>query len=161
MMDWGGVLLTTMKGFDMSMAGVGFTIFSAAMLIMRLTGDWAVTKLGGKVITVGGGFIACGGFLLLVFAPINILLYLGFFLIGIGSANIVPVFFSMMGKQKEMPVAQAVSSVSTMGYMGILAGPAAIGFVANSTSLYVSFLMLAALVFVQAMLSRYVYSKVL
>ncbi len=161
MMDWGGVLLTTMKGFDMSMAGVGFTIFSAAMLLMRLTGDWAVNKLGGKAVTVGGGLVACCGFLLLVFAPINVLLYLGFFLIGIGSANIVPVFFSMMGKQKEMPVAQAVSSVSTMGYMGILAGPAAIGFVANATSLYVSFLMLAGLVFIQAMLSRYVYSKVL
>lgn len=161
MMDWGGVLLVTLKGMDMSMAGIGFTIFSAAMLLMRLSGDWIVGKLGGKIVTFGGALLACAGILLLVFAPYNWLLYSGFFLVGIGSANIVPVFFSMMGRQKEMPINQAVSAVSTLGYLGILAGPAVIGFVANISSLYVSFLLLAVLLLLQAILSRYVYSKVL
>ena len=161
MMDWGGVLLVTLKGMDMSMAGIGFTIFSAAMLLMRLSGDWIVNKLGGKLVTFGGALLACVGILLLVFAPYNWLLYAGFFLVGIGSANIVPVFFSMMGRQKEMPINQAVSAVSTLGYLGILAGPAVIGFVANISSLYVSFLLLAVLLLLQAILSRYVYSKVL
>ena len=161
MMDWGGVLLVTLKGMDMSMAGVGFTIFSAAMLLMRLAGDWTVNKLGGQLVTCGGALLACFGILLLVFAPYDWLLYSGFFLVGIGSANIVPVFFSMMGRQKEMPINQAVSAVSTLGYLGILMGPAVIGFVANSTSLYVSFLLLAVLLCLQAGLAKYVYSKVL
>ena len=161
MMDWGGVLLVTLKGMDMSMAGVGFTVFSAAMLLMRLSGDWIVGRLGGKLVTCGGALLACAGILLLVFAPYNWLLYSGFFLVGIGSANIVPVFFSMMGRQKEMPINQAVSAVSTLGYLGILAGPAVIGFVANITSLYVSFLLLAVLLLLQAGLARHVYRKVL
>lgn len=160
-MDWGGVFLTTVKHFDMSMAGVGFTLFSAAMLIMRLAGDLAVNKLGGPAVTVGGGLLACAGFVLLIAAPAPWLLYAGFFIIGIGSANIVPVFYSLMGRQKVMPLSQAVSAVSTMGYLGILMGPAAIGFVARSTSLYVSFGILGFLAFSQAVIARYVYSKVL
>lgn len=45
-MDWGGVFLTTVRHFDMSLAGTAFTVFSAAMLTMRLFGDWTVQKLG-------------------------------------------------------------------------------------------------------------------
>ena len=45
-MDWGGVFLTTVRHFDMALAGTGFTVFSAAMLTMRLLGDWTVQKLG-------------------------------------------------------------------------------------------------------------------
>lgn len=155
-MDWGGVFLTSVKHFDMNMAGIGFTVFSAAMLIMRLTGDWAVNRLGGGVVTIGGAVLAGAGFVLLIVAPVAWLLYLGFFIIGIGSANIVPVFYSLMGKQKVMPVNQAVSAVSTLGYLGILMGPAVIGFVANSTSLYVSFGLLGALAFSQAVIAKYV-----
>lgn len=155
-MDWGGVFLTSVKHFDMSMAGVGFTVFSAAMLIMRLTGDWVVNRLGGGVVTIGGAVLAGAGFVLLIAAPVAWLLYVGFFIIGIGSANIVPVFYSLMGKQKVMPVNQAVSAVSTLGYLGILMGPAVIGFVANSTSLYVSFGLLGALAFSQAVIATYV-----
>ena len=155
-MDWGGVFLTSVKHFDMNMAGIGFTVFSAAMLIMRLTGDWAVNRLGGGVVTIGGAVLAGAGFVLLIVAPVAWLLYLGFFIIGIGSANIVPVFYSLMGKQKVMPVNQAVSAVSTLGYLGILMGPAVIGVVANSTSLYVSFGLLGALAFSQAVIATYV-----
>ena len=155
-MDWSGVFLTSVKQFDMSMAGVGFTVFSAAMLIMRLAGDWTVNRLGAPVVTIGGGLLACAGFVLLMWAPAAWLLYAGFFIIGIGSANIVPVFYSLMGRQKVMPLNQAVSAASTMGYLGILMGPALIGFVADSTNLYVSFGMLGALAFSQAVIAKYV-----
>ena len=155
-MDWSGVFLTSVKQFDMSMAGVGFTVFSAAMLIMRLAGDWTVNRLGAPVVTIGGGLLACAGFVLLIWAPAAWLLYAGFFIIGIGSANIVPVFYSLMGRQKVMPLNQAVSAASTMGYLGILMGPALIGFVADSTNLYVSFGLLGALAFSQAVIAKYV-----
>lgn len=53
-MDWGGVFLTTVRGFDLSMAGTGFTVFSAAMLTMRLVGDWVVQRIGQKRVVLGG-----------------------------------------------------------------------------------------------------------
>lgn len=160
-MDWSGVFLTTVRNFDMSLAGTGFTFFSAAMLIMRLLGDVTVQKLGQKNVVLGGSLLAFLGFLLVIFAPSSLLLYAGFFAIGIGSANIVPVFFSLLGKQNDMPISMAVPAVSTLGYLGILMGPAAIGFLAHQTSLYAAFGLLAALVAVQALIAAYVYKKVL
>ncbi len=160
-MDWGGVFLTTLKNMDISMAGTGFAVFSAAMLTMRLTGDWLVQHFGGKVIVLGGAFLSIAGFLFVIFSPWQPLLYVGFFAIGIGSANIVPIFYSLLGKQKVMPINMAVSAVSTLGYLGILMGPAVIGFVAHHTSLYLSFGLLAGLVAVQLMIASYVYRSIL
>ena len=160
-MDWSGVFLTTVRGFDMSLAGTGFTVFSAAMLTMRLVGDRLVQKMGQKVVILGGSVLAFAGFLAVIFASQAWLLYAGFFAIGVGSANIVPVFFSLLGKQQDMPIGLAVPAVSTLGYLGILMGPAAIGALAHATSLYAAFGLLAGLVALQFVIARYVYQKIL
>ena len=160
-MDWGGVFLTTVRHFDMSLAGTAFTVFSAAMLTMRLFGDWTVQKLGQERVVIGGSLLAVAGFLLVIFAAEPALLYLGFFAIGIGCANVVPVFFSLLGKQRVMPISLAVPAVSTLGYLGILMGPAVIGFIAHQTSLYTAFGLLAFLVLLQSIIAAYVYRHIL
>ena len=159
-MDWGGVYLTTVRGMDLALAGTGYSVFSAAMLMMRFLGDRVVQRIGALPVAVGGALLAFGGILLVMFAPADMLLYVGFFSIGIGSANIVPVFFSLMGRQNVMPVSAAVSAVSTMGYLGILAGPAAIGFVSSLTTLQTAFAMLAALSILQATIGFYVFKRI-
>ena len=159
-MDWGGVYLTTVRGMDLALAGTGYSVFSAAMLMMRFLGDRVVQRIGALPVAVGGALLAFGGILLVMFAPVDALLYVGFFAIGIGSANIVPVFFSLMGRQNVMPVSAAVSAVSTMGYLGILAGPAAIGFVSSLTTLQTAFAMLAALSILQATIGFYVFKRI-
>ena len=159
-MDWGGVYLTTVRGMDLALAGTGYSVFSAAMLMMRFLGDRVVQCIGALPVAVGGALLAFGGILLVMFAPADALLYGGFFSIGIGSANIVPVFFSLMGRQNVMPVSAAVSAVSTMGYLGILAGPAAIGFVSSLTTLQTAFAMLATLSILQATIGFYVFKRI-
>ena len=159
-MDWGGVYLTTVRSMDLALAGTGYSVFSAAMLTMRFLGDRVVQRIGALPVAVGGALLAFGGILLVMFAPVDALLYVGFFAIGIGSANIVPVFFSLMGRQNVMPVSAAVSAVSTMGYLGILAGPAAIGFVSSLTTLQTAFAMLAALSILQATIGFYVFKRI-
>ena len=161
MMDWGGVFLTTVRGLDIAMAGTGFAVFSSAMLIMRLSGDWLVRRLGAQLIVLGGSLLAAAGFLFIIFAPGIMLLYTGFFFIGVGLANIVPTFYSMLGRQQIMPLNMAVSAVSTVGYLGILMGPALIGFIAQQTSLYVSFGLLTVLVLAQMAIARFVYQRIL
>ena len=160
-MDWSGVFLTTVRNIDIAMAGTGFAVFSAAMLMMRLTGDALVQKVGSKPVILGGSALSVAGFLLVILTAGEFPLYAGFFLIGIGSANIVPVFFSLLGKQTVMPLNMAVSAVSTMGYLGILMGPAFVGFIAHQSSLSTSFLLLAGLVVLQMCIASYVYRKVL
>ena len=158
-MDWSGVYLTVVRGMDLALAGVGFSVFSAAMLTMRFLGDRVVQRICQRPVDVGGALLTLVGILLIMFAPVDALLYFGFFAIGIGSANIVPVFFSLMGRQNVMPIGTAVSAVSTMGYLGILAGPAAIGFISSATNLQTAFGMLAVLSIAQAAVGFYVFKK--
>ncbi len=158
-MDWSGVFLTTTRDLPMSLAGSGFTIFSLAMLLMRLVGDKIIERLGQRRVIIGGTTLALIGFMLIIFAEDMMPLYVGFFLIGVGMANVVPVFFSMLGRQNVMPVSMAVPAVSTLGYLGILMGPATIGFIAHATSLYISFMMLSALVALQLVIEWIVMKK--
>lgn len=158
-MDWSGVFLTITKGFDISVAGVGFAMFSASMLLMRFVGDSLVQKFGARFIILGGCVIAFAGFLFLIFGDAQKILFAGFFLIGLGCANVVPVFFSMLGKQKIMPVNMAIPAVSTLGYLGMLMGPAVIGFIAKVTSLYFSFGLLAILIIFEFFIANYIFKK--
>ena len=148
-MDWSGVFLTEVRAMDISLAGTGFASFSAAMLLMRLLGDAVVNRLGARRVV-----------LLVIGSSAASLIFLGFFAIGFGCANIVPIFFSLMGRQKDMPLNAAVASVSTFGYLGVLMGPAAIGFIAHSTSLLASFALLAVLLFFQLLIGLHVFRKV-
>ena len=67
-------------------------------------------------------------------------------LIGLGVANLVPIFFSAAGRQKIMPAEIAIASVTTTGYAGILLGPVLIGYVAEVTTLSIAFSLLIPLV---------------
>ena len=159
-MDWSGVFLTEVRAMDMSLAGTGFAVFSAAMLLMRLLGDAIVNRLGARRVVFFGSVIAIAGFLLVIVSSSAWLIFSGFFAIGFGCANIVPIFFSLMGKQQDMTINAAVAAVSTCGYLGVLMGPAAIGFIAHSTSLLASFALLAVLLFVQLLIGLHVFRKV-
>ena len=159
-MDWSGVFLTEVRSMDISLAGTGFASFSAAMLLMRLLGDAIVNRVGARRVVLAGSIIAITGFLIVIFSPAGKFIFLGFFAIGFGCANIVPIFFSLMGRQRDMPLNAAVSSVSTFGYLGVLMGPAAIGFIAHSTSLLASFVLLAVLLAVQLFIGLHVFRKV-
>ena len=80
---------------------------------------------------------------------------LGFALAGVGLSNIVPVFYSAVGRQKTMPENVAVPAITTLGYIGILMGPAGIGFVAHLSSLGAAFLIIAVMLLGVAISGRY------
>ena len=145
MLDWSAVFLTSALGMATAYAGLGYATFSATMTIGRLTGDRVVARFGGSAVVVFGGLFAALGFRLATLAMAWPLALLGFGLIGAGCANIVPVLYTSVGRQSVMPEHAGVSAVTTLGYAGILAGPALIGFVAQGASLSFAFLLLMLL----------------
>ncbi len=141
--DWSGVLLTNYRHADPSKAGLGFVAFASMMTLNRLTGDLVVARVGRKRIVLFGTVLAALGFLLTCFVPFWPVSILGFAFVGIGLANVVPITFTGTARQSDMPPSQALSAVSTMGYVGLLVGPPLIGMLAKSTSLLVSLACLA------------------
>ncbi|KQN74942.1 MULTISPECIES: MFS transporter [unclassified Devosia] len=148
-LDWSALFLIGTHQVDPVQAGFGYTMFAIAMTLGRLTGDKIVKALGGTKVVVIGGLLAAAGFLLAVFAPAQPLAFAGFLLVGLGASNIVPVLFTAAGNQTRMPASLAIAAITTLGYAGILAGPAAIGFIAQHWTLSTAFILVAVgLVFV-------------
>lgn len=90
--------------------------------------------------------------LVAVFAPSAFVALGGFALVGIGASNIVPVLLTAAGQQRAMPSSLAIAAVTTVGYAGILLGPASIGFVAQQFSLSVALVMLAGFLLLVALI---------
>ena len=144
-LDWGALLLIDRAMAAPQNAGLGYMLFSIAMVIARLTGDRIVSALGEFRVLVGGGIVTIMGIAVTLLAPWALLTMGGFVLIGLGAANVVPVIFSATGRQKVMPAGLAIASATTVGYAGILLGPALIGFAAHVTSLPTAFWIVAVL----------------
>lgn len=158
-LDWGAVFLTTVKNFATSEGGIGFTLFAVTMTFGRLTGDLMVKKLGNFKVLLGGGLTTAAGLTLVVYGISNPITLAGFALIGLGASNIVPILFSAVGNQNQMATNLAITAVSTMGYLGILAGPALIGFIAHAVGLSFAFSVIALLLLVVVAGARYVSRK--
>jgi len=145
MLDWSAVFLTEKRGVELSRAGFGFACFSVSMTFGRLAGDGIVKRLGPRVVVIAGGLVATVGIVLATLVPAWWICLLGYLLVGLGCSNIVPIIFSAVGVQKAMPQSVAVPAVVTLGYAGVLTGPAGIGYIAHHSSLSTAFLCVAAL----------------
>lgn len=155
MMDWSAVMLTENHGMPVAQAGYGFAAFSLTMTFGRLMGDRIVARVGRRRVVTVGGLLAMGGILLATLVPLWQAALLGYAMVGLGCSNIVPVLFTAVGRQTSMPQSVAVPAMSTLGYAGVLAGPAAIGFIAHHSSLPMAFLLVAALMLFVAISGRF------
>lgn len=142
-LDWSAVFLTFSRGADPAHAGFGYAAFATTMTIGRLSGDAIVRRVSRTTIILVGGLLAASGLLIATLVTSVPAAMLGFALVGAGCSNIVPVLYSAIGKQTAMPESVAVPAVTTLGYAGILLGPAAIGFVAHIASLPAAFLIIS------------------
>ncbi|WP_095059179.1 MULTISPECIES: MFS transporter [unclassified Pseudomonas] len=144
-LDWSAVFLAQERGIDTAYAGLGYAAFALTMTAGRLTGDKIVRRLGATRVMVFGGLVAAAGLLLATFTPSWEAALVGYALLGAGCSNIVPVLYTAVGKQTVMPESIAVPAITTLGYAGILAGPALIGFIAHGSSLSFAFALMAVL----------------
>lgn len=150
-LDWSAIFLRDSKGMDPELAGAGYAAFSVAMATMRLIGDKIVTRFNGKTVVVGGSLLGAVGLLIAILSPWAYGALAGFVLVGLGAANIVPIFFSAAGKLPGISPTVSLSAITTIGYTGMLAGPALLGFIAQQFSLSIALGFLALLLLLVAL----------
>ncbi len=134
-LDWSAVFLVSSRQMEAASAGLGYAAFAAAMTLGRLTGDAWVNRLGGVRVVLFGGACAAAGLAVTLLLPGWPAALAGFALVGAGCSNIVPVLFSAVGRQTRMPQSSAIPAMVSLGYAGILLGPAIIGLMAHLTNL--------------------------
>jgi MFS family permease len=154
LLDWSALLIVSSGLASPTQGGLGYMLFSIAMTIGRFTGDRIIARAGNRRVLVAGGLLAVAGVVLLLIAPSAAVAMIGFLLIGFGASNIVPVLFSLAGRQTVMPAGLAVAALTTTGYAGILAGPALIGFISQAVGLRTAFGLLAFLMALVPLFAR-------
>ena len=159
-LDWGALFMVEAHGADLGLAGFAYTAFAITMTIGRLLGDSLRTAFGDLVVLTTSALVATAGFLASLFLPSAAAALVGFLLVGAGVSNIAPILFTLTGKTRRMPANLAVASVLTVGYVGIIAGPAAIGLIAHATSLQTAFFLLCAAMLVIALSARSIFHRV-
>ena len=158
-MDWGGIYLTSKYQLNPAFAGLAYTFFALSMTTGRFAGHILLKQWGEKNIVTYSAIGAAIGMAVIVTAPVWQVVVLGYALLGLGCSNIVPVMFSRVGRQNNMPKAAALSLVSTIAYTGSLSGPALIGLIGEWTGLSTVLAGVAVLLFIIALLNRFTLVK--
>ncbi|MQA54133.1 MFS transporter [Pseudomonas piscis] len=139
MLDWSALLLAQDKGLDVGLAGAGYSLFACAMTLIRLVGDRIVARIGERSMLLAGFLITAAGLGLAAWASNLMVVFACIAIAGLAAGNVVPVLFSLAGRQQVMPAPHAIAAASMLGYLGVLLGPALVGYAAHAVGLVRSF----------------------
>ncbi|MBA48782.1 MAG: MFS transporter [Paracoccus sp. (in: a-proteobacteria)] len=152
-LDWAAVYLQREMGASLALAGWGFAACAAAMAAMRFAGDAIRQRLGAVSTLRISALAAIAGLGMAGLAPNSGLAILGFFVAGLGIANLVPIMFSAAGNLPGLAPGVGLSVVTITGYSGILLAPGSIGYLAEKMSFSAIYLGLGGLLLLPLLLS--------
>ncbi len=158
-MSWSAVFVSDNRGVGMEYSGFFYVAFAITMTAMRLVGNKVVARFGDRRVVTAGALCVALGFAITVIIPHYTSALVGFALIGLGAANIVPRLVSLGGTVPGIEVQNSISIINALGYTGLLVGPVAIGFVANRWSLSASFLGISAFALIVAIVAYIIFRK--
>ncbi|GLR17959.1 MFS transporter [Portibacter lacus] len=143
--DWSAVYLKEVINAPAYLYAIGITAFAATMTAGRLLGDTGRQFIGDRMMLVLGSVLAIigMGFVLCFHNPY--LVIIGFGLVGLGTANIVPIIYSLSGSMPGINPGVGIAMATTVGYSGFMFGPAVIGFIADAYSLRAALLLIVIL----------------
>jgi MFS family permease len=133
--DWSAVYMTQELSASPALGAVAFAAFAVTMAVARFAADPLRGRLGNVVLVRGGSLIAAAGLGLALLVHEQAAAIAGFALLGLGLAPVVPIAFSAAGDLDPRATGRLVGRVATVGYVGSVAGPIMIGWLAEATSL--------------------------
>jgi hypothetical protein len=133
--DWSAKLVRDGLEGSAALGAITYAVFSIAMASGRLIADPLWKRWGSVGLLRRSGALAAVGFAAgLAIGTVGSAL-VGFAALGLGLAGVVPTLFRSGADEPGVPTGPALAAVSSLGYLGFLAGPPLIGGVAQLTSL--------------------------
>jgi len=148
--DWSAVYLDDTLATSKGVAALAYAAFSATMLAGRLLSDALAERVEPSSLLRGGGVLGAGGMVLALAIAEPPAALLGFAALGAGLSVVIPLAFRAAAGRGGAP---SLAAVSTMGYLGFLAGPPLIGAIAEATSLRTGLALVAACAATAALLA--------
>jgi MFS family permease len=139
MFDWSGIYFKDIVKAPGPWVILGYISFMIMMASGRFLGDGLIERFGRKKVIQTSGLLISTGLFTAVFFPYLIIATIGFMLVGLGVSTIVPTLYSLAGKNTSVPPGEALTTVSSVSFLGFLMGPPAIGYIAELFGLRFSF----------------------
>lgn len=153
MYDWSGVYFMQVVNAPDSLVRLGFVVSLCTMATGRMIADRFIMRYGSARVIFTSGTLIFIGMVLAVAMPTLPFATLGFLLVGFGISSTVPVCYSLAGRSTTMKAGNAVSIVTSIGFLGFLLGPPLIGHLSALISLRWTFGVIGCLGLVVATLS--------
>lgn len=134
--EWGSLYLHQEKAAPESIAALVFAGFSICSLLCRLVADRLSNNFGDFLVSTAGATLALAGMLTVLSSSSWSICLIGYAMMGLGQAPIVPIAFSRAGAIKGVSTARATSLVSLLAYAGLLFAPPAFGLSAEHFGLH-------------------------
>jgi len=133
--DWSALHIVESHGTSEAIGAIAFGAFSATMTIARFVIDRVVAAVGAVRVLRVGALVGMAGMTIAIASPIPALAVLGWAVFGLGLAGLIPQIFTAAGNLTDSAGGRTISIVVGCGYLGMLAGPAVVGFISSRTSL--------------------------
>ena len=134
--EWGSLYLHQEKAAPESIAALVFAGFSICSLMCRRVSDRVRNYFGEFLVSTAGATLALAGMLTVLSSSSWSICLIGYAMMGLGQAPIVPIAFSRAGAIKGVSTARATSLVSLLAYAGLLFAPPAFGLSAEHFGLH-------------------------
>ncbi|MFJ5780197.1 MFS transporter [Streptomyces sp. NPDC093094] len=148
--DWSVLHLKDVLGAPATTAAFAYGTYAATMTVGRLLADRVVVRFGPPAVLRQGAALAAVGITIVAVAPWVWSAFAGWALFGLGLSGCVPQLFSAAGHADPAAAGANVSRVAGLGYVGMLAGPAVIGWLTHVVTLGHAFLLLTLLCVITA-----------
>lgn len=142
MFDWAGVYFKKVLGIEGAMMTAGYVAFMSTMAGTRFVADFFKEKIGFRKILLHSGLLVFSGLMIATGFNNLISCIIGFLMVGSGVSAVVPLTFSESGRVSPENPSGTVAIISTIGFLGFLFGPPAIGWIAEISSLRFSFFLI-------------------
>jgi fucose permease len=140
--NWIAVHLTSAHGATKGVAAASYLVFTAALVLGRLRGDWltrtcspqAVIRLCGLGTVLGGATV--------VLAPSGSVAFAGWAAVGLALAPLAPTVLGAAPRVGRNSGPVAIAGVTSLGYLGSFSGPPAVGALAQLSDLSTALVLL-------------------
>ncbi len=153
--DWSTFYMKTVVQFPDHLAPLGLVIYSAFMSVGRFFCDAIRARFKESTILLGCCILAVDGVLIIIADSSFYFAFVGLFVAGLGISCLVPIIYSLAGRQKNVTPAMGIAMVNTISGTGFLFGPFVIGMLGDHYSMRVSFLYIWCLALIMTGLTLY------
>jgi MFS family permease len=150
--DWAAVYLDNELAAGQGLAAAGLAVFSLTMGVGRLVGDRLTAAVGSVRLGRAGALVAAAGMTLALAGARTETAIAGFAAMGIGLAALFPLALRAAAERSGTP-GPAVAAVSGVGYLAFVAGPPAVGGLAEVVGLRSALLLVVVLCLLAAALA--------